>query len=110
MMFSCRFVVITAVLTGLGGAGSLLLAQEYTKPTPAQLPDAHISGEQQQVLRPPLDVGIDSGLTGTVDPRSRTAMPPDLRPETGPTKELSEKFRRTLVDSRLTSGPSEPND
>jgi len=104
MMSSCRFVVITAVLTGLGGAGSHLLAQEYTKPTPAQLPDAHISGEQQQVLRPPLDVGIDSGLTGTVDPRSRTAMPPDLRPETGPTKELSEKFRRTLVEYR-TSEP-----
>ena len=86
------------MVTGVAGAGS---AQEYAKPVPAQLSDARIRGEQQQVLRPPLDVGtIDSGLTGTVDPQSRTAMPPEVRPETGPTRELSAKFRRTLVDYR----------
>ena len=101
MMSSFRFVVITAVLTVVAGAGGHLLAQEYTKPVPAQLSDAHIRGEQQQVFRPPLDVGtFDSGLTGTVDPQSRTAMPPEVRPETGPTIELSEKFRRTLVEYR----------
>ena len=55
MMSACRFVVITAVLTGLGGAGSFLLAQEYTKLTPAQLPDAHSRLSAQNapfILRP----------------------------------------------------------
>jgi hypothetical protein len=101
MMSSFRFVVITAVLTVVAGAGGHLLAQEYTKPVPAQLSDAHIRGEQQQVLRPPRNVGPDdSDLTGSVDPQPRTAIPPEVRPETGPTNELSEQFRRTLVDYR----------
>ena len=35
MMSSCKFVVITAVLTVVAGAGSHLLAQERTKPPAA---------------------------------------------------------------------------
>src|SRR5262245_6556288 len=32
------------------------------------------------------------------DPRTIAALPPEVRPETGPTKELPPQFRRTLVD------------
>ena len=32
------------------------------------------------------------------DPRTLTALPPEVRPETGPKKELPPQFRRTLVD------------
>ena len=97
-MASLRFVLITLVLTGVAAAATPVAAQD-TKPTTAGF--THIGVEQQQVLRPSLDVGaIDSGLTGTVGPRSRAVMPPEVRPESGPIKELSEKFRRTLVEYR----------
>jgi lipoprotein-anchoring transpeptidase ErfK/SrfK len=97
----CRFALISAALIGVAGPSNHLLAQEYHRPEPAQLSEAYIRGEQQQVLRPPRDLGRDdSDLTGTVSPQSRTAMPPEIRPETGPTTELPEQFRRTLVDYR----------
>src|SRR5262249_60483478 len=32
------------------------------------------------------------------DPRTLAALPPEVRPETGPKKELPPRFRRTLVD------------
>jgi lipoprotein-anchoring transpeptidase ErfK/SrfK len=96
-MSFCRFAAITAVLTGLASTWSL--AQEFTKSMPAQFSDARMPGDQLHVLRPPLDV-IDPGVTGTVDPKSRTALPPEVRPETGTTKEIAEKFRRTLVEYR----------
>jgi lipoprotein-anchoring transpeptidase ErfK/SrfK len=32
------------------------------------------------------------------DPRTIAALPPEVRPETGPRKELPPQFRRTLVD------------
>src|SRR5262249_55568941 len=32
------------------------------------------------------------------DPRTLAALPPEVRPETGPKKELPPQFRRTLVD------------
>jgi lipoprotein-anchoring transpeptidase ErfK/SrfK len=100
-MFFCRFAVITTVLIAFAGSDSPLLAQGSTAPMRAQFSDADVRGEQQQVLRPPRAIGPDdSDLTGTVDPQSRTATPPEVRPETGPTKELSPQFRRTLVDYR----------
>jgi lipoprotein-anchoring transpeptidase ErfK/SrfK len=34
------------------------------------------------------------------DPRDMAAFPPEVRPETGPNKELAPQFRRTLVDYR----------
>jgi lipoprotein-anchoring transpeptidase ErfK/SrfK len=59
--------------------------------------------------RPPLP--ISPGQIGTgqgdpnaaggatpVDPRSMAALPPEVRPETGPKKALPPQFRRTLVD------------
>ena len=100
-MSFCRFAVITAVLIGVAGPGGHLLAQQYTQPVPAELSEAYIRGEQQPVLRPPRAVGADdSDLTGSVDPRSLTAMPPEVRPEIGASKELPAQFRRALVDYR----------
>jgi lipoprotein-anchoring transpeptidase ErfK/SrfK len=71
------------------------------------------SAEQDAILReamrsklPPSSGQIDSGegdprVTGSIgdsDPRNMAAFPPDVRPETGPKKELAPQFRRTLVD------------
>jgi lipoprotein-anchoring transpeptidase ErfK/SrfK len=39
-----------------------------------------------------------TGSTGGGDPGNMAAFPPDVRPETGPKKELPPQFRRTLVD------------
>ncbi len=43
---------------------------------------------------------VDPGATGAaqIDPRSTAALPPEVRPETGPRKELPPELRRTLVD------------
>jgi len=95
-----RFAVITAVVIGFAGSGR---AQEHAKPVPLRISETYIRGEQSQVLRPPLNVGpYDSDATGTVDPRSLTPMPPEIRPEIGASKELPAQFRRTLVDYRTT--------
>ena len=63
----------------------------------------------QDAARPPLP--ISPGQIGTgqadpnasagatpVDPRNMAAFPPEVRPETGPKKQLPPQFRRTLVD------------
>src|SRR5262245_22875906 len=42
--------------------------------------------------------GITGSIGGGVDPRNMAALPPDVRPEIGPKKELAPQFRRTLVD------------
>ncbi len=58
---------------------------------------------EQEATRPPLPIGpgqVDPRVTGSMqgDPRTMAALPPDVRPETGPKKELPPRFRRTLVD------------
>ena len=73
------------------------------------------SAEQDAILqdamrsRPPISrQTVDprvTGLTQGVDPRDMAAFPPEVRPETGPKKELEPQFRRTLVDYR-TKEPS----
>ncbi|MFL6799195.1 MAG: L,D-transpeptidase family protein [Xanthobacteraceae bacterium] len=60
---------------------------------------------EQESMRPPLPIGpgqTDPGATGVVrDPRTQmAALPPEVRPEFGPRKELPVQFRRTLVDYR----------
>src|SRR2546429_7030813 len=50
-----------------------------------------------QIGRGPDDPPVP-GSTGGGDPRNMAAFPPDVRPETGPKKELPPQFRRTLVD------------
>jgi lipoprotein-anchoring transpeptidase ErfK/SrfK len=44
------------------------------------------------------DPGVTGSTGGGGDPRNMAAFPPDVRPETGPKKELPPQFRRTLVD------------
>src|SRR5262245_46690746 len=56
--------------------------------------------------RPPLPISPgqigagqgDPSATTPVDPRNMAAFPPEVRPETGPKKQLPPQFRRTLVD------------
>jgi lipoprotein-anchoring transpeptidase ErfK/SrfK len=65
---------------------------------------------RQDAMRPPLPIspgqngpGIDPRVTPSMqggDPRGMAAFPPEVRPETGPNKELAPQFRRTLVDYR----------
>ena len=72
--------------------------------SPFQSVPPHDVSEVQPVLRPPAEVGHrpnipEPNITGTVDPRSRSELPADLRPEigSGATK-LPPQFRRALVD------------
>ena len=56
-------------------------------------------------VRPPMTIGptlqSDPGATSTLRGDAHfAALPPDVRPETGPTKELPPHFRRTLIDYR----------
>ena len=65
---------------------------------------------RQEAMRPPLPISPgqispgsdDPSVTGSTggggDPRNMAAFPPDVRPETGPKKELAPQFRRMLVD------------
>jgi len=70
----------------------------YERPAAAAQPDA---------TRPPLPISpgqigagqADSNATGMVpDSHTMAALPPEVRPETGPKKQLPPQFRRTLVD------------
>ena len=75
-------------------------------------PAAAVPGDDG--MRPPMSIGpgqlgagqpapgqFEQGATGTVrgDPRTG-GIPAEVRPETGPRKELPPQFRRTLVDYR----------
>ena len=75
-------------------------------------------GQGDDAVRPPLPIGpfgpppigpfaapppgqVDPGQTGTVRGDQRmAAFPAEVRPETGPKKELPPQFRRTLVEYR----------
>ena len=70
----------------------------YERPAAAAQPDA---------TRPPLPISpgqigagqAEPNATGTVpDSHTVAALPPEVRPETGPKKQLPPQFRRTLVD------------
>jgi lipoprotein-anchoring transpeptidase ErfK/SrfK len=65
------------------------------------------SAEQDAILQEAMRSRVDPGpddprVTGSTggggDPRNMAAFPPDVRPETGPKKELTPQFRRTLID------------
>ena len=62
---------------------------------------------EQDATRPPLPINPGQFGAGQPDPRATgavqgdpryTALPPEVRPETGPKKSLPPQFRRTLVD------------
>jgi lipoprotein-anchoring transpeptidase ErfK/SrfK len=84
-------------------------------PGPAGSPELAGSAEQdairQDTMRPPLPISpgqmgpgpADPRVTPSLrggDPREMAAFPPEVRPETGPNKELAPQFRRTLVGYR----------
>jgi lipoprotein-anchoring transpeptidase ErfK/SrfK len=105
---------IVTLLIGLGGPGWQAFAQYYSPQVytaPGAYPDRSFppvdaDGEPQ---RRPYSVGVGEPRTGTTqdfssrlvhqgDPRDMSALPPEVRPETGPKKELPPQFRRSLVD------------
>jgi lipoprotein-anchoring transpeptidase ErfK/SrfK len=72
-------------------------------PAAGALPASPAPSEQDAV-RPPMVIGppqVDPGPSGsTRSDVHMAALPPDVRPETGPAKELPPQFRRTQVDYR----------
>jgi lipoprotein-anchoring transpeptidase ErfK/SrfK len=75
---------IAILLIGLGGLGCQAFAQYYPYAYPA-LPGAPYRPH------PPIHTDDD-------DSRETAALPPEVRLETGPKKELPPQFHRTLVD------------
>jgi lipoprotein-anchoring transpeptidase ErfK/SrfK len=76
--------IIATLLIGLEGPGCQAFAQYYSPqlyPPPRAYPAPP---------GPPIDADND--------PHETAALPPDVRPEAGPKKELPPQFRRTLVD------------
>jgi lipoprotein-anchoring transpeptidase ErfK/SrfK len=71
--------MIATLLIGLGGPGCEAFAQYYALP----------SGPPAW-SRPP--------IVADEDLHDEPILPPEVRPETGPTKELPPQFRRTLID------------
>jgi lipoprotein-anchoring transpeptidase ErfK/SrfK len=76
---------IAILLIGLGGLGCQAFAQYYPYAYPA-LPGAPYRPH------PPIDTDDDD------DPRDTATLPPEVRLETGPKKELPPQSRRTLAD------------
>jgi lipoprotein-anchoring transpeptidase ErfK/SrfK len=77
--------IIAMLLIGLGGPGCQAFAQYYPYP---------VSPSPPHGSPPPVDEDGDLRDTAT--------LPPEVRAETGPTKELPPQFRRTLIDYYTT--------
>ena len=103
-MIFFRAGIIAALLIGLGALGGPAWAQ-YDAPL---YPPAPVSPSQPIPLNPdravrdpvaPTDATGPSRIDSrNGDSRNMAALPPEVRPETGPRKELPPQFRRTLVD------------
>ena len=103
-MIFFRAGLIAALLIGLGALGGPAWAQ-YDAPL---YPPAPVSPSQPIPLNPdravrdpvaPADATGSSRIDSrNGDSRNMAALPPEVRPETGPRKELPPQFRRTLVD------------
>ena len=90
----------TAVLTNQTWAQYSLPPHNSREPVLPQTNTTQpiVRSDGEFVPRPPLSIGPDANPIGNIDPRSRAALPPELRPEIGAQKELSPQLRRTLVD------------
>ena len=110
-------VVIASCLIGLGGLARESFAQYYPPQAYPRPPHYPLAGYPPL---PPVEADDDydlpaggrshTGATGPGqvdpvapglmrgDPRTIAALPPEVRPETGPKKELPPQFRRTLID------------
>src|SRR6266849_2380753 len=103
---------VAALLIGLAWPDGQARAQYYPPQPSAPIPPtgnaAQPVAEQEYGLRPSIPIGPEPNVTGTLGGNARShmaALPPDVRPETGPAKELPPQFRRTLVAYR-TKEPS----
>jgi len=116
-MASRTAVVIASFLIGLGAVARESFAQYYPPQAYPRPRDYPLAGYPPL---PPVEADDDYDLpaggrshTGAAgpgqvdplapglmrdDPRTIAALPPEVRPETGPRKELPPQFRRTLVD------------
>jgi lipoprotein-anchoring transpeptidase ErfK/SrfK len=113
-MIFFRAGLIAALLIGLGAPGGQSWVQQaWAQQARAQYdaplyPPAPVSPSQPIPLNPdraardPVAPTDATGSTRTDsrngDSRNMAALPPEVRPETGPRKELPPQFRRTLVD------------
>src|SRR5262250_1150874 len=110
-------VVIASFLIGLGAVARESFAQYYPPQAYPRPRDYPLAGYPPL---PPVEADDDYDLpaggrshTGAAgpgqvdplapglmrdDPRTIAALPPEVRPETGPRKELPPQFRRTLID------------
>ena len=109
-MIFFRAGLIAALLIGLGALGGPAWAQQAwaqydasraVPPAPV-LPSQPIPLDPDRALRDPVAPTDTTGSTRidsrNGDSRNMAALPPEVRPETGPRKELPPQFRRTLVD------------
>jgi lipoprotein-anchoring transpeptidase ErfK/SrfK len=104
MLFRTAFATMTVLISLVGQGGKSLAQSHRGYPTQPNLPVPPIEGED--VVGPggdrPGSEGLgqfDSRLTGsTRRDSSQGTLPPEIRPEIGPAKELPSQFRRTLVD------------
>ncbi len=100
-MIFYKAATVAAMLIVLEAPGGHALAQYY-------LPGAYPTAQAPLNQSVPLDPDNEFYDTATMprgaivstrgDPRNVAALPPEVRPETGPKKELPPQFRRTLVD------------
>jgi lipoprotein-anchoring transpeptidase ErfK/SrfK len=110
-------IVIASFLIGLGGLARESFAQYYPPqayPPPRGYPlagypplpqvdadddyDLPAGGRSHTGAAGPSQVDPPAPGLMRDDPRTLAALPPEVRPETGPRKELPPQFRRTLVD------------
>ncbi len=96
-----KAATVAAALIVLEGPRGPTFAQYYF---PGDYPPAQAPLNQPVPLDPdnqfydtaPIPRGAIASTRG--DPRNVAALPPEVRPETGPKKEVPPQFRRTLVD------------
>jgi lipoprotein-anchoring transpeptidase ErfK/SrfK len=113
MLFRASFTTIT-ILMGLAGPGSDGHAQSYPgrdyplpqgyqrqPEQPAGYGEGDPGPDVARTVRPEsANSSRDTGITGSTrgEPGGFAGLPPEVRPESGPAKELPSQFRRTLVD------------
>src|SRR4051794_22484316 len=94
-MIFFRAGLIAALLIGFGALGGPAWAQYDAPLYPIPLdPDRAARGP----VAPTDATGPNRIDSRNGDLRNMAALPPEVRPETGPRKELPPQFRRTLVD------------
>ena len=109
-MFFFRAGIIAAMLIGLAAPVGQSWAQQawaqYYPPRAYPAPQGSLNQPipldpdraSRDPVAPPDAPGSTHIDSRNVDSRNMVALPPEVRPETGPRKELPPQFRRTLVD------------